>query len=28
MENGEVGLRESEIQRFIDRFEKPAPKGE
>jgi excisionase family DNA binding protein len=28
MKNGEVGLRESEVQRFIDRFEKPAQKGE
>lgn len=28
MKNGEVGLAESEVQRFIDRFEKPAPKGE
>jgi predicted site-specific integrase-resolvase len=28
MKNGEVGLTESEIQRFIDRLEKPAPKGE
>jgi len=28
MKNGELGLRESEIRRFIDRFEKPTPKGE
>lgn len=27
MQNGELGLRESEIQRFIDRFEMPAHKG-
>ena len=28
MKDGEVGLTESEVQRFIDRFEKPAKKGE
>jgi excisionase family DNA binding protein len=28
MKNGEVGLTESEVQRFLDRFEKPAQKGE
>jgi excisionase family DNA binding protein len=28
MKNGEVGLRESEVRRFIDRFEKPPQKGE
>ena len=28
MKGGEVGLTESEVQRFLDRFEKPAQKGE
>ena len=28
MKDGEVGLTESEVQRFIDRFKKPAKKGE
>ena len=28
MKNGEVGLTESEVQRFLDRFEKPAQKRE
>jgi len=28
MKNGEVGLRESEILRFIDRFGKPPQKEE
>ena len=28
MSDGELGLRESEVQRYIDRFEKPAQKGE